>query len=125
LDGAQHLCYPGLTGPLLFAGVAVDITDRNRAAEELRRSEASLAQAQEISRTGSWRRAVGTGEVSPSAEFLHIFGFNPLSMQVSYGTFMQRVHRMIGPGSSKLSPTRRTKGPPSNASIGSSCLMAR
>ena len=75
-----------------FAGAAIDITDRKRAEEELRRSEASLAQAQEISRTGSWRWNVGTGEVSWSAEHFHIFDFDPATTQPTYATFMARVH---------------------------------
>jgi PAS domain-containing protein len=58
----------------------------------LRRSEASLAQAQQISRTGSCRWNVATGEVSSSAELLHIFGFDPLTARPSYATFMERIH---------------------------------
>jgi PAS domain S-box-containing protein len=76
----------------LFAAVAVDITDRKRAADDLRRSEASLAQAQQISHTGSWRWKVATGEVSWSAEHFRIFAFDPARTQPSYATFMERIH---------------------------------
>src|SRR5271163_743597 len=74
-------------------GVAfvLDLTERKRAEEDLRRSEASLAQAQEISRTGSWRWNVGTGEVSFSVEHFHIFDFDPATAQPTYATFMSRV----------------------------------
>ena len=61
---ASAFVAPVAAGAPLFAGAVIDITDRKRAEEELRRSEASLAQAQQISRTGSWRWNVGTGEVS-------------------------------------------------------------
>ncbi|HTI01741.1 MAG TPA: AAA family ATPase [Acidisoma sp.] len=79
------------SGPPLYAGVAVDITARKRAVEELRRSEASLAQAQVISRTGSWRWTVGAEVLSTSAEFLRIFGFDPAAKQVSYNALLDRV----------------------------------
>jgi PAS domain S-box-containing protein len=70
----------------------LDLTDRKRAEEELRRSEASLAQAQQISRTGSWRWNVGTGEVRWSTEHFRIFSLNPLTARPSFATFMERIH---------------------------------
>jgi PAS domain S-box-containing protein len=76
----------------LFAAVAVDITDRKRAADHLRRSEASLAEAQQISHTGSWRWNVGTGEVSGSAEQFRIFAVDPATTQRSYAPFIERIH---------------------------------
>ena len=83
---------PVVAGAPLYAGVAVDITARKRAAEELRRSEASLTQAQVISRTGSWRWIVGATDLSPSAEFLRIFGFDREARQVPYAAVLGRVH---------------------------------
>ena len=76
----------------LFAAVVVDVTDRKRAEDELRRSEASLTEAQQISHTGSWRWTVGTGEASWSAEHFRIFALDPATTQPSYATFMDRVH---------------------------------
>jgi PAS domain S-box-containing protein len=75
----------------LLSGVAVDITERKRAEGDLRRSEASLAQAQEISQTGSWRWNVDTGQLRWSTEFLRIFGFDPATSEPSYATAMKRV----------------------------------
>src|SRR5712664_2831916 len=75
----------------LLSGVAVDITERKRAEGDLRRSEASLAQAQEISQTGSWRWNVDTGQLRCSTEFLRIFGFDPATSEPSYATAMERV----------------------------------
>ena len=88
---ASAFVAPIMAGVRYFAGAVIDITDRKRAEEDLRRSEASLAQAQEISRTGSWRWTVGTGEVSWSAEHFHIFEFDPATTQPTFATFMSRV----------------------------------
>ncbi|HEY1942696.1 MAG TPA: AAA family ATPase, partial [Roseiarcus sp.] len=76
----------------LFAVVAVDITDRKRAEDDLLRSEASLAEAQRISHTGSWRWTVSTGEVSWSAEHFRIFAYDPATTRPSLATYMERVH---------------------------------
>jgi len=81
----------------LFAGVAADITDRRRAEDELRRSEASLAEAQQISHTGSWRMKVSTREISWSTEHFRIFGFDPATTRPSHATFMERIHADDGP----------------------------
>ncbi len=88
---ANACATPAVAGTPLFGAVLVDITDRKRAEEDLRRSEASLTQAQQISRTGSWRWNVGTGEVSWSAEHFHMFDLDPAAMRPSYATFIARV----------------------------------
>jgi PAS domain S-box-containing protein len=76
----------------LLAAVAVDITDRKRAEEDLRRSEAFLSEAQRISHTGSWRWNVDTDEFSWSVEHYRIFAFDPASTQPSFAAVMERVH---------------------------------
>ena len=83
---------PVVAGLPLFAGAVVDITERKRAEEELRRSEATLAEAQQISRTGSWRLKVSTGELSWSAEHFRIFAYDPATTRPSHATYMERVH---------------------------------
>ncbi|HTJ90838.1 MAG TPA: AAA family ATPase [Acidocella sp.] len=88
---ASAFVAPVMAGPPHFAGAAIEITDRKRVEEELRRSEALLAQAQQISRTGSWRWHVATGAVSWSTEHFHIFDFDPAAMQPTYDIFMSRV----------------------------------
>ena len=87
---ASAFVAPIMAGAPHFAGAAIDITDRKRAEEELRRSEASLAQAQQISRTGSWRWHVATGAVTWSAEHFHIFGLDPATTRPSYEAFLSR-----------------------------------
>ena len=88
---ASAFVSPGVAGVPYYAGAVIDITDRKRAEEDLRRSETSLAQAQEISRTGSWRWNVRTGEVSWSAEHFQIFDFDPATIQPTYATYLSRV----------------------------------
>jgi PAS domain S-box-containing protein len=66
--------------------------ERKWAEEALQTSEASLAEAQQISHTGSWRWNPGTGEVRPSAELARIFGFDPATAPRSPGRYRERVH---------------------------------
>jgi signal transduction histidine kinase len=89
-----------------FVGTLVDVTEqyvarmalerenaeRRRAEEELRRSEAFLAEGQRISRTGSWAWNVTTGEMSWSTEHFRIFGMDPDAAAPSYAAFVDRIH---------------------------------
>ena len=68
------------------------LTERRRAEQELRRSEAYLAEGQRISHTGSWGWNVATGELFLSREHFRIFGFDPESVKPSYRMFLERVH---------------------------------
>ena len=54
-----------------------DITERKRAEDALRRSEAYLAEGQRMSHTGSWARSVTTEEIFLSQESYRIFGLDP------------------------------------------------
>jgi C4-dicarboxylate-specific signal transduction histidine kinase len=76
----------------LYAELINENRDRRRAEEALRESEASLAEGQRISRTGSWHWNVTTGEFRWSVEHFHLFGLNPAAVQPSYRTFIERVH---------------------------------
>jgi PAS domain S-box-containing protein len=60
---------------------------------ELRRSEAYLAEAQRLTRTGSWALTVATREiVHLSDQFYQIFGFDPERGMPSQQTIRQCVH---------------------------------
>jgi PAS domain S-box-containing protein len=54
-----------------------DITERKQAENALRQSEAYLAQAQALSRTGSFGWSVATGEIFWSMETFRIFQYDP------------------------------------------------
>ena len=69
-----------------------DISQRKRAEEELRRSEAYLAEGQRLSHTGSWARNVSSGEVFWSQETFRIYGFDSEKTKLCYPTFLERIH---------------------------------
>jgi PAS domain S-box-containing protein len=69
-------------------GTGVDIQDRKQADEALRRSETYLAEAQRLSKTGSW----ATNGVYWSEEMFRIFGFDPQEGIPPYEMFWQRIH---------------------------------
>src|ERR1700729_1146797 len=58
-------------------GTDMDVTQRKRAEEQLRRSEADLLEAQRISQTGSWKHDLLSGTVIVSPEVFRIFGVKP------------------------------------------------
>ena len=68
------------------------LTERRRAEEELRRSEAYLAEGQRTSHTGSWGWNVATGTLFWSQEHFRIFGFDPGTAKPSYRMFLERIH---------------------------------
>src|SRR6266446_4799700 len=72
-------------------GAIVDITERKDADEAIRRSEAYLAEAQQLSRTGSFGWNVSTDERFWSDETLRIFEFAP-SSKVSLEMILDCVH---------------------------------
>jgi C4-dicarboxylate-specific signal transduction histidine kinase len=64
-------------GPPSFTAFLRDITERKRSEEELRRSEAFLAQGQRLSLTGSFSWLLDADELTFSEEFYRIFEFEP------------------------------------------------
>jgi len=72
-------------------GLSVDIDEGKQAEDRLRRSEAYLAEAQRLSRTGSFGWTPSTGEVHWSDETFRILEYDP-SIQPTIERALQRVH---------------------------------
>jgi len=72
-------------------GTAIDIEERHRAEDALRRSEAYLAEAQRLSNTGSFGWCVSTGEILWSEETFRIFQYDRTTIP-TMELILQRVH---------------------------------
>ena len=78
--------------PMHMTGVNIDVTERKKAEEELKKSERSLAEAQRIGRIGSWEWNIQTDELSWSDEFYSIFGVNPNTFIPTFSLFTNFIH---------------------------------
>jgi PAS domain S-box-containing protein len=74
-----------------LAGTARDITERRRAEEAIRRSEAFLAEGQRLSHTGSWSWNTATGKVMWSQELFRILDLDPQGTNPSLDAFWERI----------------------------------
>jgi PAS domain S-box-containing protein len=69
-----------------------DITNRTRAEEKLRRSEAYLAEAQRLSHSGSWAWSARTRDAFWSEEMFRILGYDPEKTKPTLALFLEKVH---------------------------------
>jgi PAS domain S-box-containing protein len=75
-----------------FVGTSIDITERKRAEEALRRSEAYLAESQRLTHTGSFAYIPGGAILYWSEESLRIWGFDQQQAILSHEMIRQRIH---------------------------------
>ncbi len=69
-----------------------EVVEHRRIAEDLRRSEARLREAQQLARLGSWEWDIAADVVTWSDELFRIYGLEPQSIVPTYEDFLQRVH---------------------------------
>jgi PAS domain S-box-containing protein len=74
-----------------FLGTAMDVTEQEQLTQELKRREAYLAEAQILSRTGSFGWKPDTGEIAWSDQSYCIFEYNPAE-KLTLDRIMERVH---------------------------------
>ena len=69
-----------------------EIAERKEIEETLRKSEAQLAEAQQLAQLGSWSRELATNVITWSDEIFRIFGMEPQKVGTTYQAFLEQVH---------------------------------
>jgi len=69
-----------------------DLTERKKAKEALRASDARLAEAQKIAHIGNWDWNILTNELYWSEEIYRIFGLTPGQFGATYDAFLLFIH---------------------------------
>jgi PAS domain S-box-containing protein len=79
-------------GGTVWHGILVDETERKRAEEALRESEAWLLRAQRLARVGHWESHLTDGTQHWSDQVFRIFGFEPGAFDPTFEHFLGLVH---------------------------------
>lgn len=81
-----------IDGRRFFLAVLRDTSERDRAREDLLRSQRRLAEAQRLAGVGSFEWDLGRDSVSWSDELRRIYGVGPDEVPAGYAAFLERVH---------------------------------
>jgi PAS domain S-box-containing protein len=76
----------------LYAELLEENQQRRSIEKALRESKATLLQAEQINRSGSWTWEVGSGVLTCSAEFCRIFGFDSAQPSIDFAAFVACIH---------------------------------
>ncbi|MFH1034601.1 MAG: EAL domain-containing protein [Pseudomonadota bacterium] len=76
-----------------MVGMLKDVSKRAAAEKALRKSQASLARAQQMAHLGNWELDLDSGEMTCSDEVFHIYGISEPQTPVRLASFMQSVHQ--------------------------------
>jgi PAS domain S-box-containing protein len=98
-----------MDGPPSFTGYLRDITERKRWEEELRRSEASLMEAQRLSSTGTFSWRVATDDIAWSEQTYRIFELDP-AVPVTFDLLGSRLHPEDIPSFQQMLDRQRDEG---------------
>lgn len=97
LDG-REICAEVAARSILYQGEAAtqvmfrDVSQRKKAEEELRRSEARLAAAQAIAHLGDWSWDIINDELTWSAEMFRIYGVSPQEFDLKPDSVAKLIH---------------------------------
>ncbi|MGH7597001.1 MAG: MASE1 domain-containing protein [bacterium] len=69
-----------------------NITAQKKLAEELRKSQRSLAEAQQLAHLGSWEWDIVLNKITWSDELYRIYGLKPEEFDATYETFLKCIH---------------------------------
>ena len=78
--------------PTHLLGISVDISEQKRMQDELRESEAKLAEAQRMAHLGHWHLDLKTNELIWSDEVYRIFEVDPQHFCTTYQSFLDSIH---------------------------------
>ncbi|GBE05840.1 sporulation kinase E [bacterium BMS3Abin10] len=79
-------------GRKFLHGIFRDITERKKAEQKIKRSETSLAEAQQIAHIGNWDWDIVHNELRWSDEIYRIFGLVPRQVRATYEAFLNSIH---------------------------------
>jgi PAS domain S-box-containing protein/putative nucleotidyltransferase with HDIG domain len=87
-----HLQYSSKEVQPVFVATILDITERRKADERLRRSEAGLAEAQRIAHLGNWELDIVNNRLTWSDEIYRIFEVDRQHFGATYETYLEAIH---------------------------------
>jgi PAS domain S-box-containing protein len=73
-------------------GISRDVTRQKALETRLKENEARLAEAQRLAHLGNWVWDIRTDQVTWSEELFRIFGFAPGSLNLTFKSFVMRIH---------------------------------
>jgi PAS domain S-box-containing protein len=73
-------------------GYTMDISDRIKVEQDLKRKEKTLSEAQAIAHVGNWQWNIEDGGIEWSDEIYRIYDYEPGSFKPTYETFMKSIH---------------------------------